>query len=132
MPKKTEETKVPNTAGACADALYKLREQRHALGRKMAAIEAQEKAIRDHLIATLPADGATGVSGKKATVQIAATREPMVSDWEAFYAHVKKTGAFDLMQRRISPPAIRERWEADEQVPGIGTIVVKKVSVTKL
>jgi len=119
--------KIPKTLGACADQPHKLRAQRYELQHQVKAIEEQERAIDK-----LPVSDASGISGKLATASVVAHEVPTADDWEKITAYVKKTGAFELLQKRLSPPAIRERWESGEVVPGIGKIVVKKVSVTKL
>ena len=49
-----------------------------------------------------------------------------------FYAHLKKTGDFELLNRALNRAAVNERWAAHKQVPGVGKFHVKKVSCTKL
>jgi len=129
---KSKQYKIPAKPGACADLLYKLRQERYDLQHQVDALEDHERAIRDHLIATLPTSGATGIAGKAATVSITVSNEPTAEDWEAIVTHMRTTGEFDLIQRRLSAPAVKARWEDGKAVPGVGVIVVKKVSVTKL
>jgi hypothetical protein len=56
----------------------------------------------------------------------------VVEDWPKLYAHIKKTGEFELMQRRLGETAVKERWDADKQVPGVGRFTAKKVSCTRV
>ena len=123
---------IPKTLGACADKLYALGESRKALMVQVAALEEQEKALKNHLIETLPKSDAQGVMGKRAKVSIVTKRVPTASDWDQFYRHVLKTKDFSLMQRRLSEPAIREHWEAGEKIPGVEPFNVVKCSITKL
>lgn len=134
MPRKTSEVKVtiPKTLGACADALYKLREQRYAMNKEIDAIEEQEKAIKEHLIKNLPKSQSKGISGKVANALVESRDEPVVQDWKKFYDHLKKKGEFDLLNRALNKKAVRERWESRKTVPGVGTFKVTTVSVTKL
>jgi len=129
--KKTK-FEIPSTIGKCADRLYQLREKRYAIQHEADELENQEKAIKAHLINILPSDSATGVSGKQANVQVVCERVPKAEDWDVLTAHIKKTGSFELLQKRLNSEAVRERWEAGKVVPGVGALTVKKVSVTKL
>lgn len=123
---------IPPTLGACADALYTLREQRLIVEKQAEAIKARETAIRNHLIDTLPKDDSTGTSGKVARAQLKTKQVPTVEDWPTLYKYVKRTGAFELLQRRLSTEAIAERWEAGHKVPGVEAFNLVTVSVTKL
>ena len=123
---------IPATVGACADALYTLREQRLIVQKEADALEEREKAIKQHLIDTLPKSDQTGAVGHVARAQIKTKRVPQVDDWEALYKHVRKTGDFEILQRRLAADAIAERWEAGKKVPGVGAFNAVTVSVTKL
>jgi hypothetical protein len=57
---------------------------------------------------------------------------PRVADWDKLYAFVKKTGSFDLLQRRLTDSAIQERWEAGKSVPGVETFNAVSVSINKV
>lgn len=122
----------PKTLGACADRIFTLREERKAAQKIVDAIEAEEKALKEHIIQTLPKSQASGVSGKLANVKTITKNVAHVEDWDKFYAHVKKTGSFDLMQKRLSDTAIQERWEGKKVVPGVVPFPVVTISVTKV
>ena len=123
---------IPKTLGACADALYLTREERLREGKQVAELEAYEKAIKAHVIDTLPKSESTGVAGKVARVAVTTQKVPVVEDWDAFYKHVKKTGHFELLNRAVNAAAVQERWDAGKAVPGVGSFNVAKVSVTKI
>lgn len=124
--------KFPKTMGACADKLYQLREKRLEEQKKVDVIEEEEKALKEHLIQNLPKSEASGVAGKLARVTIVTKIVPQVEDWDKFYAHIKKKGEFDLMQRRVSDTAVKERWDAGKQVPGVKTFNALTVSINKV
>ena len=92
--------KFPKALGACADLVYSLRQERLAAQKVVDALEEKEKALREHIINTLPKSEATGAAGKLARVTVMTKDVPQVKDWEKFYAYVKKNNAWDLMQRR--------------------------------
>lgn len=123
---------LPKTLGACADELYATREKRLLLQKEAAALSDRETAIKEHLIAVLPKSDATGASGRVARAQVVTSVVPQVEDWEALYKHVRRTGSFELLQRRLADNAIKERWDDGKKVPGVGTFSLVKVSVTKL
>lgn len=111
--------KLPKSLAACADLLYTTRQERLALQKQVDAMQAQETAIREHLINTLPKGEASGIAGKVARVSIVTKTSTRVEDWSEFYAYVKKNDAFDLLQRRLSNPAVMERLDDGEKVPGV-------------
>ena len=123
---------LPKTVGACADALYTTRQERLAEQKKIDELKDREAQLKEHLIATLPKSDATGAAGRVAKVQIKTKPVPQVEDWDAFYKHVKRTGSFELLQRRLAEEAVRERWDAGKKVPGVEVFNTVTVSVTKL
>lgn len=132
-PKKVSpKFKVPKTLGACADLLMELRTKKSAAQKVVDDYAEQITEIQNYLIENLPKSDATGAVGKVAKALVKVTQEPSVEDWESFYAHVAKTKSWDLLQRRLASPAVKERWEAGKKVPGVGVFPVVKVSVTKI
>jgi hypothetical protein len=123
--------KMPRSLGACADLLHDLREERLELQRRAEAIEAQERALKEHIIRTMPKDD-TGAAGKHHKVAIITKEVPTVEDWPKLHAYIKRTGAFDLLSRRLNEAAVRERWEDRKQIDGVGVYTVVTVSLTKV
>lgn len=124
--------KFPKALGACADRLYLLRAKRLEEQKKVDAIAAEEKALREHIINTLPKSEASGVAGKVARVTVVTKEVPQVKDWDLFYKYIKKTGQFDLMQRRLTDGAIKERWENGKEVPGVEHFQAVTISMNKV
>jgi hypothetical protein len=124
--------KFPKALGACADKLFELRNKRLAEQKKVDEIAAEESALKNHIIENLPKSEASGVAGKLARVTVITKQVPQVKDWDAFYKYVKKTGSFDLMQKRLTDAAIKERWEAGKEVPGVEHFNAVSVSINKV
>lgn len=124
--------KFPKALGACADKLFELRNRRLAEQKKVDEIAAEETALKNHIIENLPKSEASGVAGKLARVTVVTKQVPQVKDWDAFYKYVKKTGSFDLMQKRLTDAAIKERWEAGKEVPGVEHFNAVSVSINKV
>lgn len=124
--------KFPKAIGACADKLFALKAERLTQQKLVDAIEAEEKALKAYIIDNLPKSEASGVAGKLARVTAITKEVPQVEDWTIFYKHLKKTGQFELIGKRLSDTAIRERWEAGKEVPGIKHFTVVTLSLNKI
>jgi hypothetical protein len=124
--------RFPKGIGACADKLYTLRAKRLEAQKVVDAIEAEEKALKSYIIDTLPKSQASGVAGKIARVTVIKKEVPQVSDWAAFYKYVKRTNQFDLMQRRLTDAAIKERWADGKEIPGVTHFTAVTISLNKV
>lgn len=133
---KTAKFVIPKEQGKWPDLLNDLKTQRLELQRQADAIEAQEKELKQKIIDTLPKSSATGIIGKAYQVKVIEKDIPQVDTendgWAKVQAYVKKTGNFDLLQRRLNDGLIRELWEAGKQVPGVKLFKAKTVSLTKV
>lgn len=121
-----------NDLAAKADAYYGKREARLTLQKTVNALEEEEKALKAELLEALTASTTSGVSGVRCYVQAVMKQKPDVLDSEAFREHVRSTGEFDLMIVRTNEKAIKERWDAGKEVPGVGSVTVMDLSIHKL
>lgn len=126
------DVKVPKTLGACADRLYQLRGELAQVRKQAEALQAEYTAVKEKLVQELPKSEAQGVAGRLARATVVTKPKPSVKDWDALYRYIKKTGSFELLQRRVSEPAVAERWEAGQQVAGVEAFTVVDVSLNKL
>lgn len=124
--------KLPKSIGACADRIYELRLQRLAAQKLVDAMEAEEKALKEHVIATLPKSETTGVAGKLARVTVITKEVPQVKDWDAFWAKFDKKKDTDLIGRSLSKAAVEARWEAGKKVAGVEAFTVVTLSINKV
>jgi len=62
--------------------------------------------------------GISQAASDKASCTMKLTQHPAIKDWQAFYGYVASTGQFELLHKRLSSAAFRERWEAGEVIPG--------------
>lgn len=124
--------KIPAKLGQVADLLFETREKRLALQKDVDELQKQETALKDDLINRLPKSEANGISGKLARVSITSKDVPQVTDWDKLRKHVMKTGQFELLQKRLADSAIKEHWEAGEELPGVDHFTVVGVSINKI
>lgn len=123
---------MPEELALVVDLLHSTRQMRLEMDRQVRQLKARETAMRERLINELPKSNATGIAGKLARATIVTKVEPTVEDWDAFWKWLVRNKAYDCVQRRISAPAIRARWENKKQVGGVGTINVVTVSLNKV
>lgn len=75
--------------------------------------------------------GITQAASDKASLSMKQARHPAIDDWQAFYEYVARTGQFELLHKRLSSTAFRERWEAGEVIPGTSVSEVWELSVRR-
>lgn len=143
--KPPEGWKAPKTLGLAADKLYETRQKRLALAKEVEALQAEETALKNHLIDNLPKSDSNGIAGKVCRVSVVKKDVARAEDWSKIYAnivsdyqkHAKKKdgmqdGAFALLQRRLGEGAVKEAWEAGKVVEGVGKFTVVDVSINKI
>jgi phosphate uptake regulator len=119
-------------AAILADAYNEARKTRLAAQKVADALEIEEKALKASLIENLKAAQATSVGGKTAIVRLVIKNEPQASDMDALYAHIRATGEFELLYRRINPASIKERKDVGVDVPGISWFSVETLSLSQV
>lgn len=137
--------KLPKGLGACADLLHDVREERLTTNRVVEDMKKDEAAITNHIIDKLDKNDEGGAVGKRYKALVKLEDVYVVEDWDAFYAHLKKTGEFDLLNRALNQAAVKERiamqnrpsgkrgenWKP-KLPPGVGRFTAKKLSLTKV
>lgn len=121
----------PKSLAACADLIHEVHTRRAEAQRVADAIEEEEKALRAHIIKMMPKDS-TGISGKLARVTLVQNTVVRVDDWPTLYRFIGETGSYDLLQRRVSDKAVKDRWELQKVVPGVSPFSVTNLSINQL
>ena len=122
----------PQKPGAVVDALYTLRSERLQLQSVVDEMKSEEQRVKDWLIDTLPKAELTKLAGKEASASLTRSAQADVKDWSKLFRYCQKTGDFDLLQKRVSVEAVRERWEKGIELPGVERFVKLDLSITKL
>lgn len=128
---------VPNSLGEAVDLYRETRDLRLDMEKEaeaqIAPIKSFEDKLRAHITQALSeSSGVTGVAGTAYRAQLVLKRVPKVTDWAKVFAWVRDTGRFDLLQKRLSNPAVAGLWESDVDVPGIEPVALTELSVTKV
>lgn len=122
----------PKKLGACADLAYDMRESRLAVEEQAEAMKKEEAKLKEHILGLLKEQGLDSGTGSRATVSLSSITVPRVTDWDAFYAFIHKKKAYELLERRPSRSAYKERLEAGVVVPGVEPQPVVNLSITKV
>lgn len=93
----------------------KLRELERQLNQQTKLVEE----LRHEMQTEMGIAGTDTYKSELGTVSVAKQSIPTVKDWEAFYTYLLDNQAVDLLQRRISTSAWRERVEEGEVIPGV-------------
>ena len=122
---------TPEELALRVDAFKAFRERRLELKREVDTLVTQESDLKAELIKLFQDHNVQGLTGKLATITLVQKTVPVVADWDALYAHITKTGHFELLERRIGKKAVQDRWENDDEVPGVTTESFYDISVRK-
>ena len=74
--------------------------------------------------------GTSTYNGNKGVVSIAQYEVPVVDDWEQVYEYIHKNEAYDLLQRRITSAAWRDRIDEGETIKGIQPMTQNRLRIT--
>lgn len=139
MATKPTARKVPKTLAACADTLYSTRQERLELKRGVDALEAYEKAIKEHLIQTLPKGQATGTRGKLASVYVENKEIPQIKDpakfWKWFGSQLTKNpDVVGMLSVKLLEGAVAEYQSANKSKlpPGVEFFTTPVVRMNKV
>jgi hypothetical protein len=125
---------------AQVDAFYAHRERRIAFAREVKKADDEAKAIKaaeDELAKRIARAlrkqlGGSKISGDVGTFSPGTGRVFTVTDWEAFYEHIAKEDAFELLQKRIGEGAMKELDAKGELPPGVKGDDIFTYSLTKV
>lgn len=85
--------------------------------------------LEKDIMALMSQAGITSAASDKASLSMKKKQHPAIDDWQAFYGYVATTGQFELLHKRLSSTAFRERWDAGEAIPGTSISEVWELSV---
>lgn len=135
---KVPKTRTTKSLGPMVDKYHAIREQRLAIDRYAKEWKAEENRLYEHILSQIP-KGDGGAVGKEYKAIRTESDVYSIDDDKAFYAYVKKTGSFDLLNRAVNQKAVRERMDDPKfmkankgKVPGLKSFKKLGLSVTKV
>jgi len=108
------------------------RDERRNVEKTVDKLKELESELKATIIRELKEAKAGAVAGKSYTATLKKKTQPQVAAWEELYPYIVENDAWDLIQRRISGPAVRERWDDGKEIPGVVAVEVEDLSFTKL
>jgi hypothetical protein len=123
---------MPKTLGATIDLLWSLREERKVAEASVKEIKDKEAAVEAHLMNNFERSGLNGAKGKYGLATLKVSTVADVTDWPAFHMYIGKQKAWDLLQQRASITALRARWDAGKEVPGVTPKEIITLSLTQV
>lgn len=93
----------------------------------------QKKAVetlREEMIQEMNVAGTESYKSDLGSISKSTTTVPVVNDWEKFYDYIHKNDAFELLQRRASTQAWRDRVEDGEEIPGVSSFSKETLRIT--
>ena len=125
-------TKYPKTLGGCIDMLYEQRAERLKLSKIVDEAKKQEALLEDHIINSFSKAELNGGKGDVATASIKRDTVVSLTDWDEFMKWVVQHKAYECLRKQPGSTAIKERWGAGEEVPGVESVVKISLSLTKV
>ena len=107
--------------------LLSKRKQRLELQREADKLEQEEKALAEIIIQEMVSFGQEKMKVGDDVVYLKETTEPNPTSWPAILDYVKRTGAVDLLQKRLTASAVKARWEDGEIVDGIEPVTKRSL-----
>ena len=109
-----------STKNAREELTNKVKEKTEKLGR-----------LESDIMALMSDAGINQAASDKASCTMRMSKHPAINDWNQFYGYVAQTGQFELLHKRLSSTAFRERWEAGEVIPGTSASEVWELTVRR-
>lgn len=97
-----------------------LKAQRKELSERDRELSAALSAVEGQIMQLMLDIGTTRASNDAGnSVHLNQVARPTIMDWDLFYKHLQETGEFDLLQKRLSVTACRDRWDNQATIPGV-------------
>lgn len=109
-------------------ALYAIRDV-HA--EKLKSTEAQIALMERGILAAMNAAGISTIGSAATVAVIKIERVYKGEDWTRLYERIRMTGEFDLLHRRLSTTAVRERENAGDLPQGVTVVTLQKLKLER-
>jgi hypothetical protein len=107
------------------------RAERLRLEKLAEEVKSREEILKDAIISKMREDGMTAIGAENGLIKMSELIEPVATDWMQVWSHIQKTGDFDLLHKRLANLAVKARWEQGEEIPGVTSTTIFKLSVSK-
>jgi hypothetical protein len=115
-----------------ARSLHALHVMRDIQAAKLKQLDDDIKAKEAALLAAMTEAGVATVGDTAHVARIKQQRVYSAASWEEIYARILRTSEFDLLQRRLSSTAIRERENANDLPAGVRVVLLPKLEIERV
>jgi hypothetical protein len=116
--------------GALNDALWNIREQQRKLQKQLDGLAQEREDLERRLLDAMDAQGTDQSRGTHATATISESIKPQVENWDEFWAFIRRTNSFFLLERRPAAIAYRETMERRRKpIPGVKSFVKRSITL---
>ena len=121
------------TIGELIDAMYRVRQKRLEVQKKVDDLKAKQNQIEDMLMNALTKQNTRKGEGSLASASISTAINPVVNDWDKLNRFILRHKELALFQKRLSAPRYRELLEEHPRgIPGLDSFVQKTINLRKL
>jgi len=110
------------------DHWWATKEKRLAADKVAAALKEEEQRAQATILEEMQKQEITSIGGKLVGVRLKTDTVPVAKDWDAIFQECQRTGDFSILQRRLSAEAVKERWQAGVDVPGVEAFPIYKLA----
>lgn len=110
-----------------SQALFSAKAEKKKLMDQVTELNEEIRDYEHRIWQCMEADDLLKFTTPQGTIYISPQVVPRVVDWDQFYAYIKETEAFHMLERRPSRAAFRELHEAHKAVPGVEAVEFDEV-----
>lgn len=114
------------------DTYHVTRTQRLDKQKQVEALEEKERNLKSKIMEDMATANLSAAGGQLLRVTLETEYQPTITDFNALSNYIKSHDAFELLHRRVNAAAVKERWEAGEQVDGVGKFPVPKLKTSAI
>jgi hypothetical protein len=108
-----------------------IRAQRLELDRQSKIVKEAEDDLQKVIISKMREQDFKVLGSNTGTVKLHESDEPVAENWSEIWDYVKANDAWELLHKRITVTAIKERWGDGIAIPGVGKVTTYKLTVSK-
>lgn len=113
------------------DLYFETKNRREVLNEEAKSCTLKMAELEKDIMEQMSQAGISQAASDKASCTMKKATHPSIEDWQAFYGYVAQTGHFELLHKRLSSTAFRERWDAGEAIPGTSASEVWELTVRR-
>lgn len=111
--------------------IFDKRNERLTLQKKCNQLEQEEKDLMYELTKEMVSHGTPCFQLYGYTANMEVKDTPTAENWPQILEYIKETGSVDLLQKRLTESAVKARWTAGVDVPGVLNIPKHVITITK-